>query len=108
LARHGVDGQADRRVLNSAFVVQSRSALVRAGRIAYDHAMAAALSPEEQILALRRALAERDATIAALTTGLAAEQAAHEARRAETAVVKVRLTTVLRKRRCLALLPFLL
>jgi transposase len=57
--------------------------------------MAAALSPEEQILALRRALAERDATIAALTTGLAAEQAAHEARRAETVIVKAKLTTVL-------------
>jgi len=57
--------------------------------------MAAAPSPEEQILALRRALAERDVTIAALTTGLAAEQAAHEARRAETVIVKARLTTVL-------------
>jgi transposase len=57
--------------------------------------MAEALSPEEQILALRRALAERDATIAALTTGLAAEQAANEARRAEAVIVKARLTTVL-------------
>jgi len=57
--------------------------------------MAEALLPEEQILALRRALAERDATIAALTTGLAAEQAANEARRAEAVIVKARLTTVL-------------
>jgi len=57
--------------------------------------MAEALSPEEQILALRRALAERDATIAALTTGLAAEQAANEARRAEAVIVKAKLTTVL-------------
>jgi transposase len=57
--------------------------------------MAEALSPEEQILALRRALAERDATIAALTTGLAAEHAANEARRAEAVIVKARLTTVL-------------
>jgi transposase len=57
--------------------------------------MAEALSPEEQILALRRALAERDATIAALTTGLAAEQAANEARRGEAVIVKARLTTVL-------------
>jgi transposase len=57
--------------------------------------MAEALSPEEQILALRRALAERDATIAALTTGLAAEQAANEARRAQAVIVKAKLTTVL-------------
>lgn len=57
--------------------------------------MAEALSPEEQILALRRALAERDAAIAALTTGLAAEQAANEARRAEAVIVKAKLTTVL-------------
>jgi transposase len=40
-------------------------------------------------------LAERDATIAALTTGLAAEQAANEARRAEAVIVKAKLTTVL-------------
>jgi transposase len=51
--------------------------------------MAEALSPEEQILALRRALAERDATIAALTTGLAAEQAANEARRAEAVLLEI-------------------
>ena len=57
--------------------------------------MAEALSPEEQILALRRALAERDATIAALTTGLAAEQAANEAQRADAVIVKAKLTTVL-------------
>jgi transposase len=57
--------------------------------------MAEPLSPEEQIVALRRALAERDATIAALTTGLAAEQAANEARRAEAVIVKAKLTTVL-------------
>jgi transposase len=57
--------------------------------------MAEALSPEEQILALRRALAERDATIAALTTGLAAEQVANEAQRADAVIVKAKLTTVL-------------
>ncbi len=57
--------------------------------------MIEALSPEAQILALRRALAERDATIAELTTGLAAEHAANEARCAETAIVKAKLTTVL-------------
>ncbi len=57
--------------------------------------MAEELSSEEEILALRRALAERDSTIAALTTGLAAEHAANEARRAEAVIVKARLTTVL-------------
>ena len=46
--------------------------------------MAQALSPEEQISELRRALAERDATIAA-----------HEAEFAEAAILKARLTTAL-------------
>jgi len=47
--------------------------------------MAKALSPEEQIRALRRDLAERDAIIAA-----------REAELAEAAVVKTKLTAALR------------
>jgi len=46
--------------------------------------MAEALSPEEQIMALRRELARRDTIIAA-----------HEAELAEAAVVKARLTAAL-------------
>jgi transposase len=46
--------------------------------------MAQTLSPEEQIVELRRALAERDAAIAV-----------HEAERAEAALLKARLTTAL-------------
>src|SRR5256885_1357640 len=46
--------------------------------------MAESLSPEAQILALRRELAQRDAIIAA-----------HEAERAEAAIVKARLTAAL-------------
>ena len=46
--------------------------------------MAESLSPEAQIVALRRELAQRDAIIAA-----------HEAERAEAAIVKARLTAAL-------------